>query len=502
MLNSIICALTVLGIPGIACPDAPQAYEVSLSPANAQSGGNGQRRPGLTQRAFGILGVVRSEGVLTRFALPVIENRLILPTATDDMWGVAVQSPAKAVSSDELEAFLKECDDLGIRRLSFDEYPLISDKDVECIARHPQLTGLLLNAYRLNPSERARLTGKGVRMLSRLQSLEVLGISEFPEIDDEQFAGAVRSLSRLAEIDLGGCSRVGAATVKAIISLRGLHHVRLSSAWNEMTSLSSSPINDIWSLPELESAELGWSTIADDAFVGIEHAPKLKRVVLYGLRAITDTTRCRILANPNVNELTLEDCGAVQGTLDCDVRARLKALVLNSSQALSPTCLQRLVRPPLEVLSVASCSQVNDGTLRAIAQCESLKELDIRSCPTITDKGLAYLKDSPRLTTLNMSGCRQCSDRGVETVLASPTLVNLDISFVTSITGDCLVGDFKASQLVKLDLRGCHSLKADAVKNIKGFPHLREIDATGIEGGAREALRELKAVRPEIQVSL
>lgn len=68
----------------------------------------------------------------------------------------------------------------------------------------------------------------------------------------------------------------------------------------------------------------------------------------------------------------------------------------------------------LEMINIAYCNQITDGSFISISKCSKLNTLESRGCPFVTSLGLAAVAvGCKQLTTLDIKKCQNIDDAGM-----------------------------------------------------------------------------------------
>ena len=130
----------------------------------------------------------------------------------------------------------------------------------------------------------------------------------------------------------------------------------------------------------------------------------------------------------------------------------VKKLNLGNS-AVTAVGISRLRGLPIEELSLASCTLIDDIALQVIGTLTELKSLNLDACSSISDAGIAYLRDLVNLKILTLRACYDLTDEACQSI-AKMRLQKLSLSSCENITDAGLVHLSAADTLRDLALPG------------------------------------------------
>jgi len=144
----------------------------------------------------------------------------------------------------------------------------------------------------------------------------------------------------------------------------------------------------------------------------------------------------------------------------------------------------------LKEVNLWGAADLNDDSLRTLAQIKGLEWVEVGRCPKITDAGLVPLATLRGLTYLGLSGTR-VSDGGLASLAELTSLRHLDLSG-TEITGAGLRHLSGNPVLETLDLFGCVGLRSEALGVLRHFGGLAELRLGRCGMVADQALAHLR----------
>ena len=155
---------------------------------------------------------------------------------------------------------------------------------------------------------------------------------------------------------------------------------------------------------KLESLELSWCNIQDSDILNLSRLPRLKCIILYGARQITDLgilylsnlsclERLRVGFCKRLSPHCLEDIAKIQTLRHLD-------LYSFSEDATDISSLSNLVN--LHTLNICDMPGLTDDALMVVAQLKSLRKLNIRCNDNYTEEGISHLAQLPYLRTLEL----------------------------------------------------------------------------------------------------
>ena len=230
---------------------------------------------------------------------------------------------------------------------------------------------------------------------SGLQSLCALKhffrtVRTYTEIDPEPRSGPslfkvfrIRHSNRFGELSLISAVSLGQICSQSRLSLTEL-------SFENCVSLDSDVVHALAQCKALQTLNLSYSVIVDDAIVGTitRNCKALRCLILQGLPRITART-VDCIGSTKVTKLDLSLC----------------ANVLSSRSALFPLLKLSLTHLLLNGLDV------QDSDLEVVAQLRSVQFLSLANCSSLSDRGLVHLsKGLGDLEALNLetSGARPC----------------------------------------------------------------------------------------------
>ncbi|KAF3636932.1 F-box/LRR-repeat protein 3 [Capsicum annuum] len=244
-------------------------------------------------------------------------------------------------------------------------------------------------------------------------SLKELSLSKCLGVTDEGLCSLVTKHKDLRKLDITCC--------------RKITHVSISHIMNSCALLTSL---------RMESCTL----VPREAFVLIgQRCQYLEELDLTdneiddeGLKSIS---KCVSLSSLKLGIcLNITDQGLIHLGMSC---VNLKELDLYRSAGISDLGLLAITRgcTGLEMINIAYCNQITDGSFISISKCSKLNTLESRGCPFVTSLGLAAVAvGCKQLTTLDIKKCQNIDDAGmIPLAHFSPNLKQINLSY-TSVT--------------------------------------------------------------------
>lgn len=244
-------------------------------------------------------------------------------------------------------------------------------------------------------------------------SLRELSLSKCLGVTDEGLCSVVTKHKDLRKLDITCC--------------RKITHVSISHITNSCASLTSL---------RMESCTL----VPREAFVLIgQRCQYLEELDLTdneiddeGLKSISKCTRLSTLKLGIC--LNITDHGLTNIGMCC---SNLKELDLYRSAGISDLGILAIARGcvGLEMINIAYCNRITDGSFISLSKCSKLNALESRSCPLVTSFGLAAVAvGCKQLTKLDIKNCRNIDDAGmIPLAHFSLNLKQINLSY-TSVT--------------------------------------------------------------------
>lgn len=127
-------------------------------------------------------------------------------------------------------------------------------------------------------------------------------------------------------------------------------------------------------------------------------------------------------------------------------------LVLQLTDA-SFTAVFSNTMPALQHISLAGCPAVSDKGLQLLtASCRRLASISISSCRQLTDKTLKRLAHCEHLTAVTLKGCRGFTGEGVAALAAAPQMKTVAVSGCPGVSAS-VVGRHRSGVKLRVDAR-------------------------------------------------
>ncbi|CAN4077016.1 unnamed protein product [Withania somnifera] len=262
-------------------------------------------------------------------------------------------------------------------------------------------------------------------------SLKELSLSKCLGVTDEGLCSLVTKHKDLRKLDITCC--------------RKITQVSISHITNSCVSLTSL---------RMESCTL----IPREAFVligqGCQYLEELdltdNEIDDEGLKSIS---KCVSLSSLKLGIcLNITDHGLIHVGMFC---SKLKELDLYRSPGISDLGILAIARgcSGLEMINIAYCNQITDGSFISISKCSKLITLESRGCPLVTSLGLAAVAvGCKQLSTLDIKKCHNIDDAGmIPLAHFSPNLKQINLSY-TSVTDVGLLSLASVSSLQNITI--------------------------------------------------
>lgn len=333
---------------------------------------------------------------------------------------------------------------------------LLTDRvkpDDKCMPHIAHLTGLRNLAL-----DRTDITEKGLKYITKLYSLEYLGVPY-----------------RVTD--------TGMAHIAALTSLKGIYFPR------ESRGVTNAGLRHLAKLTFLEEVYLAGERLGDAGLAHLRDLPRLKYLAMYGsgftdkgMVHVKDMTSLRILSfNESLSRIT--DAGLAHIS---DI-PNLELLCLHGMKDITDDGLAHLTKMrSLRKLEIGS-SQVTDKGLAYLSQIKTLELLDLpQDQHGITDTGLTYLGTLPNLRHLAITRIHfidpkmnkeYYTDKGLAELAKCRLLEELNIGS-PGITDEGMRHVAKLTNLKKLMLFGCENVTNEGLAQLTTLKSLRDLYIT------------------------
>lgn len=211
--------------------------------------------------------------------------------------------------------------------------------------------------------------------------------------------------------------------------------------------------------------------------------PRLKQLHLYGISCITAATlNCLLSQCKDIIDFNIGQCCKVNNEcleIIANKIPHLQSLELRGCMQISEAGIQCLVKScrQLQYLGIATCKNVQDSTLKRVAELSSLRSLDITSC-LVSDVGLQHV--------VSMTGCNLVSLK-----LGSTHVTNKSVVVISQL----------CYKLKELDLSFCRYVTVSAIKSVvQSCERLKRLVLYGLP--SKSVLSALEGKKPGLEIKL
>lgn len=162
--------------------------------------------------------------------------------------------------------------------------------------------------------------------------------------------------------------------------------------------------------------------------------------------------------------------------------------------------------PNVKHLILTNCKCLTDEMVELLVSTyKELKSINLHGCIVISSRTISFIAENWKgLDYINLAICDNTTDDNIATFAKnSPELRSIDLYFCSKITTQSLTALSQCKYLEAIDLSYCDELKEpDILHFIKVCSSLKKVKIDSIENLQGEFLHEIKAIRPNIEVSL
>jgi hypothetical protein len=285
--------------------------------------------------------------------------------------------------------------------------------------------------------------------------------------------------------------------LRVLAGIRSLQELSLFNA-----KVSAGGFAELAALRELDRLSVSVTALDDDALQVLPKLPALRVLELTGVRSFADRGAEAIAACTGLRRLSLRCCDQLgSGSL-----ARLGALTA------------------LEELDLSEVPGVDDAALLALRSLAQLRELDLNKT-SVTARGTAALAGMHALRTLHLDDCKGIDDDallqvpvGVEVLALGncpglgtragailrdrfPGLRSLSVRGNQWVDDAALGAILELPKLEYLAVFDCGHTTAASLPHLLAAPSLLKLEAMRLGWLTKEAVEQLRAAKPNLQVS-
>lgn len=271
-----------------------------------------------------------------------------------------------------------------------------TDADLKDLSSMPDLQSLSLRFCQ-------KVSDAGVREIAALKKLQVLDLSNCPEITDIG-AAKLGSLTQLEDLDISDCFKLTDGCLKSLSGLTRLLSLRI-----DRCKVSDMGLNALKDMKSLRALRMQLPGVTD---AGIKMIASFKLPL-----------ECLLLQSCNLTDVAAKDLAKLKDLRSLSFGGRMTDLGMKEL-----TVLQGL-----EVLDIQNCFQVGDAALAAIGKLVNLRSLSFGPGDKITDAGMKSMSALVKLESLHLN-CLKITDIGLKPLAGIKTLRALRITGCDEIT--------------------------------------------------------------------
>ncbi|KAG9291882.1 hypothetical protein G9A89_012167 [Geosiphon pyriformis] len=275
-------------------------------------------------------------------------------------------------------------------------------------------------------------------------------------------------------LQLSGCRNLDSGGIDILLShLHNLQELNLSGL--DLISTQNSCIRTLAKqCKRLKKVNLSWCRYLSsrDIEILVKGCKELTSLKLDGQPELIESTLAMIGELRHLQVLSLDSCTAINDNLIAalfqtgganDNSSTTAATMTTTTYSLSP--------PPITHLNLANNLNLTDTALQDLADfCPTLTHLQLHGCPGFTDHGLIYLiSKCIEIQALDLEDCNSAVNDDVLNAIARhlPKLRSVCLSYCEQITDDAVTNLLReCTNISRIDLDQCQSLTDTVLHNI------------------------------------